>query len=131
MSVCFSTTEDKRWKWVAWFRFPLLSSLIIFYKNCMMASLVCSLLFLSISPSLSRRCKEGENDDHHVIFVVTIEVCIRVYSRFFFAYKRILSVLVHHYPSLIYMYIYISFLHILTCRRTGLIIFNAFLIGYW
>jgi len=130
MSACLSATEDKRQK-VEMSSLVYISSalyyvpsLTVFYTNCVMPSLVCPLFFLF----LFRLCKakrERENDDHHIIFVVTIEVGMRAYSSLCRQ-----TYIVRSRPSLSVSYIYIYFV-CLICKRTALIIFYAFLIGHW
>lgn len=89
MSVCLSATEDKRQKvemsvlvYISSTLFYVLSSWPYSIQITLMPGLVCSLFFSFSLLTMQSKKRERENDDHHIIFVVTIEVCMWAYSSF-------------------------------------------------
>jgi len=88
MSACLSATEDKKTKGgnsvvvyisSALFLCPFFDHIL--YKLRDARPSLFSFFFFSLSTIYKAR-RERENDDHHIIFVVTIEVCMRAYSSF-------------------------------------------------
>jgi len=119
---------DKRWKWVPEFVFfsPFFS-LHILYKLRDARPILFFSLFCSYSSWGYTMQEYIENDDHHIVFDVTIDVCMRVPSRFFSQQACI----VRSRSSLFVSYIFFLFnMQARKKKRTGLIVLYTLLIGH-
>ena len=85
--------------------FSLLICTIFYYTNCVTLVPFCSLFFLRFFRLYDARIHR-ENADHHIIFDVTIDVCIRVLRVFFLTGKFVLSVS-RSWLFIFYIYVYV------------------------